>query len=407
MQKILAVIGGGAAGFFTAINAAEENKNLEVHIFEKSSSCLQKVKISGGGRCNVTNSCSDPQALIQFYPRGKKELLGPFYFFNPEHTMKWFSDRGIALKQENDGRIFPITNSSETIVNCFMQEVKKKNITIHLNHGIETIEKTSDNKWRLIFFDKKQFLADVLLIAAGSSNSIWKLLKNMNHTIVPPVPSLFTFKISDKRIKELPGLSVQNVKCKIESLLYQSEGALMITHLGLSGPAILKLSAFAARELSECNYNFKLKINFIPRYEFQDCFDHLKQIKMNQPKKSVQATTLFNLPSRLYKSLSISAEISDHCTWAEITKQEMHQLAKQLTESIFHVSGKNNFKEEFVTCGGVDLKEVDFKTMQSKIHEELYFAGEVLNIDALTGGFNFQAAWTTAYIAAQHIKEIS
>ncbi|MBC8047391.1 MAG: NAD(P)/FAD-dependent oxidoreductase [Fimbriimonadaceae bacterium] len=405
MQKMLAIIGGGAAGFFAAINAAELNPQLQVHVFEKGNAFLQKVKISGGGRCNITHACFDPQELIKFYPRGSKELLGPLYIFNPDHTIDWFRKRGIKIVKEDDGRMFPSTNTSQTITDCFLQETEKNNIHLHLQKGVQQIEKLDSGKWKLILSDKKEFVCDHLLITSGSSNQIWNMLKQLGHTIESPVASLFTFNIKDARIKDLMGVSVANAFCSIVNTKLNTAGPLLITHWGLSGPSILKLSAWAARELAAMHYQFQLKINFITESNYQSCLEILSANKKSSPKKTVQLTNNFNLPSRLYKSLCDHAEISATLNWSDISKEKIQLLAKNLTESIFDVNGKSNFKDEFVTCGGIKLYEVDFKTMQSKIHNNLFFAGEVLNIDAVTGGFNFQSAWTTGFIAATAIAE--
>ncbi len=407
MQKKLAIIGGGATGFFAGINTAEINPDLDVHIFEKGAAFLNKVKISGGGRCNVTNACYDPKELSENYPRGKKELLGPFYEFNPQHTIEWFEKRNVKLKTEEDGRIFPVSNSSQTIIDCFLTEAKKNNVKLHLQKGIRTIEAHKENKWKLDFLDASEFICDHLLIASGSSNQIWNCLQNIGHNILPPVPSLFTFNIKDNRINELMGISVPVANCAVVDTKIMTSGPLLITHWGLSGPAILKLSAWGARELHTKQYNFKLKINFIPEYSYATCFDFLHSLKKYIPKKTIQQTNELNLPSRLFKNLCQYCGINEKLNWSDISKEKMQQLAETLTESIFEVNGKSNFKDEFVTCGGIDLREVDFKTMQSKMFPHLYFAGEVLNIDAITGGFNFQAAWTTAYIAAVGISNDS
>ena len=403
MQKTLAVIGGGAAGFFGAINAAEADPEIDINIFEKGNNFLSKVKISGGGRCNVTNACFEPELLVSNYPRGKKELLGPFYIFNPEHTIEWFGKRNIKIVREEDGRMFPSTNSSQTIIDCFIEEAAKHKIHLHLQTGIQEVLRNEDGKWKLISSDKKEFLSDKLLITTGSSNQIWNILKQLGHTIVPPVPSLFTFNIKDPRINDLMGISVPNVTCSIENTKLTTSGPLLITHWGLCGPAILKLSAWAAVELNALQYNFQLRINFIPEFNYQSCLEVLSANKKTSPKKTILLTNNFNLPNRLYKSICDFAEIPAALNWSDISKEKIQLLAKLHTESIFEVRGKSNFKDEFVTCGGVKLQEVDFKTMQSKICPNLYFAGEVLNIDAVTGGFNFQAAWTTAFIAAKAI----
>jgi len=403
MQKTLAVIGGGAAGFFGAINAAESDPELQVHIFEKGNNFLSKVKISGGGRCNVTNACFEPELLVQNYPRGKKELLGPFYIFNPEHTINWFAKRNIKIVAEEDGRMFPSTNSSQTIIDCFMAEAAKHKIHVHQQTGIQEILQLEKGDWKLISSDKKEYHFDQLLITTGNSQQVWNMLKQLGHTIIPPVPSLFTFNVKDKRIQDLMGVSIPNVSCSILHSKLNTSGPLLITHWGFSGPAILKLSAWAAIELHALQYNFKLQINFIPEFNYQTCLEILSANRKTSPKKTIALTNKFNLPGRFYKSICDFAEIPASLTWSDISKDKMQLLANLLTESIFQVTGKSNFKDEFVTCGGVKLQEVDFKTMRSKICPNLYFAGEVLNIDAVTGGFNFQAAWTTAFIAANAI----
>ena len=405
MQKTLAVIGGGAAGFFGAINAAELDPGLQVHIFEKANSFLSKVKISGGGRCNVTHACFEPETLVQNYPRGKKELLGPFYIFNPEHTIAWFANRNIKIIKEDDGRMFPSTNSSQTIIDCFMEEADKHKINLHLHTGIQEIRKLANGNWVLSSPDKKEYTFDKLLITTGSSNQMWNMLKQLGHKIETPVPSLFTFNIKDARIQDLMGVSVSNVICTIADTKLKTSGPLLITHWGLSGPAILKLSAWAAKELHAHEYNFPLQINFIPDYNYQGCLEILSANKKTSPKKTVALTNNFNLPNRLYKSICEYAEINANLNWSDISKEKMLLLANLLTKSVFQVKGKSNFKDEFVTCGGVNLQEVDFKTMESKICKNLYFSGEVLNIDAVTGGFNFQAAWTTAFIAGCSIAK--
>ncbi|MFI5172161.1 MAG: NAD(P)/FAD-dependent oxidoreductase [Chitinophagales bacterium] len=402
MQKKLGIIGGGAAAFFAALNVAELNPEIEIHIFEKAAQFLSKVKISGGGRCNVTNACFEPAELIKNYPRGAKELLGPFHIFNPADTVEWFENKNVSIQAEEDGRMFPRSNSSQTIIDCFLSASHENNIHLHLQTGVQDIQKAND-KWQLTFLNKEIFDCDYLLIASGSSNQIWNCISALEHTIVPPVASLFTFNIQDNRLEGLMGVSIPDVICSIENTKIKTDGPLLITHWGLSGPAVLKLSAWAARELHALNYNFKLKVNFIPGYEFAACYQLLQSLKISSPKKLIHNTSIENIPSRLHKSLCEFVGISPSLNWADISKDKMQLLAQTFTQSIFNVQGKSNFKDEFVTCGGVELNEVDFKTMQSKLHNNLYFAGEVLNIDAITGGFNFQSAWTTAFIAAQHI----
>ncbi len=402
MKKSLLIIGGGAAGFFSAINYAEKNPDDEVIILEKSNKLLSKVKVSGGGRCNVTNSISSARELAKFYPRGGKELIGPFNKFTTTDTINWLEERNVKLKVEDDGRVFPITNNSQTIIDCFINEAEKLNVKILLKKNVETIFQ-SNKKWNLTCSDDSEFEADKLLIASGGSESIWNILNELGHEIVNPIPSLFTFNIQDERLKELPGVSVQNVEIKIINSKLKSSGALLITHWGLSGPAVLKLSSFAARELFEMNYNFEIEINFVPSLNFNELNKELEKVKITSSKKIISATPLFNLPMRLWEKLIIQTKISSSLKWNDVSKKLLNSLANELTKSKFIVSGKSTFKEEFVTAGGVLLKEVDFKTMESNVLPGIYFAGEVLNIDALTGGFNFQAAWTTSWIAANSI----
>ena len=404
LKKTLLVIGGGAAGFFGAINYAEKNPDDEVIILEKSNKLLSKVKISGGGRCNVTNSISNPIELSKFYPRGEKELIGPFNKFTTTDTIKWFENRGVKLKTEEDGRVFPITDDSQTIIDCFLNEAKKHTIKVLTKKNVEMINQSTAKNWKVSCSDKTEYEADNLLITTGSSEQIWNTLNQLGHEIIKPVPSLFTFNIKDERLKDIPGISVQNVEIKITDTNYKSSGPMLITHWGLSGPAILKLSAFAARELSSMNYNFEIEIDFIPKLSLSKLVSELKNVKLSSSKKIISTYPLFNIPLRLWERITAASGISSTLKWNDISNSSLNNLAKELAQAKFMLTGKSTFKEEFVTSGGVSLKEVDFKTMQSKILPNIYFAGEVLNIDALTGGFNFQSAWTTSWIAANSMK---
>lgn len=403
MNFKLAIIGGGAAGFFAAINAAEMSPAIEVHVFEKAAQFLSKVRVSGGGRCNVTHACFNPKELIQFYPRGSRELLGPFYVFNPADTIEWFEKRRVKIHAEADGRMFPVTNTSQTIIDCFLQEAEHHNVQLHTQIGLTGITKLDNQQWQLNFNHGGDFIADAVIFASGSSMPIWEILKQLGHTIITPLPSLFTFHIKDKRIDELMGVSVPEVICKIDGEKISSTGPLLITHWGLSGPAILKLSAWAAVQLAAKQYQFTLKINFLPEHNYQSCLELLISQKSSSPKKHIQLYPIGAVPSRLWKSICLYCGIHDKINWADASKDMLQKLADSLTQAAFKVTGKSTFKEEFVTCGGVALEEVDLRTMQSKKLPGIYFAGEVLNIDAVTGGFNFQAAWTTAYIAASSI----
>lgn len=401
MRKKVVIIGGGAAGFFAAINIAENRPDFEVIILEKSDQVLQKVKMSGGGRCNLTNACFDAKELIKFYPRGGKELLGPFYQFMTKDTMEWFETRGIPLKIEDDNRVFPASNSSQTIVDFLLETAQKLGVKVLIQHRVATILK-KENQFEIIT-SKGNFLADDLLMATGSNNRIFQVISNLGHTVIHTVPSLFTFNIVDNRLKPIPGISVPNAQVHIKNTDFVSNGPLLITHWGLSGPAILKLSAFAARYLAEVNYCFELEVNWLSTAT-DKLMDDLKEYKLANPKKTIVSKSPFaEIPSRLWEQMCLFCNIDTQKIWADGTKLEMQLLVKTIANTTFKVDGKSTFKEEFVTAGGVDLKEINFKTMESKIHPNLYFAGEILNIDAVTGGFNFQNAWTGAYIAALSI----
>lgn len=393
------IVGGGAAGFFAAINIAEQYSDLTVAILEKSKEVLSKVKVSGGGRCNVTHAEFIPQELVKNYPRGEKELLGPFHTFMTGDTMEWFEKRGVPLKIEDDGRIFPESNSSQTIIDCFLHEAKKLGVEVNKQQVVTGFNK--DEFWQ-VKTKTDQFSCEKLIIATGSSTKIWEQLEQLGHSIVKPVPSLFTFNINDSRIKEIPGVVAQNVTVKVLETNLETNGPLLITHWGMSAPAILKLSAFGAVELAEKNYNFQIEINFINQ-DFENVISQLRQIKIDFAKKVVANHSMFDLPKRLWNQLVLASNINQDMRWADVNKSQLENLSGQLTKAIFNVTGKSTFKEEFVTAGGIDLKEVNFKNYQSKLFENLYFAGEVINVDAITGGFNFQNAWTGAYILSKNL----
>ena len=399
-NKDVIVIGGGAAGFFTAINIAQQNPHLKVVILERGKEGLAKVKVSGGGRCNVTHAEFIPSELVLNYPRGEKELLGPFHQFMTGDTINWFEKRGVVLKIEDDGRMFPESNTSQTIIDCFLNEANKYHVEILYSHSLKTMHQ-ADNLWHLET-THGVFKTHRVVIATGSNPKIWKLLEDLGHTIVQPVPSLFTFNIKDERINDIPGVVSSNVEVHVVDSNLYSEGPLLITHWGMSAPAILKLSAFGALELAKRDYKFHIEINFIKK-SFEDCLDLLKQKKQELAKKSIYKSAQFELPKRLWQKLVLASKIEMESRWGDLNKFQLESLAAQLTKAIFDVEGKSTFKEEFVTAGGVDLKEVNFKTFESKLFKNLYFAGEVLNIDAVTGGFNFQNAWTSGYIVAKSI----
>ncbi|PHQ57247.1 MAG: aminoacetone oxidase family FAD-binding enzyme [Lutibacter sp.] len=400
-MKRFIVIGGGAAGFFAAINAAEMNSDLEVIILEGGNDVLQKVKVSGGGRCNVTNACFTPSELIEFYPRGKKELRGPFHQFMTGDTMEWFDSRGVPLKIEDDNRIFPVSNSSQTIINCFLERADKSGVKVLKSTRVKGIEKHQE-KYKVIT-SEAIFKADYLLIASGSNNKVWDILEGFGHKIIQPVPSLFTFNIQDKRLIDIPGISVPKASVKVLNSKLTEQGPLLITHWGLSGPGILKLSAWGALELYQKNYQFEIEVNWLSK-RTEVVVEILKSQKKKQAKKQVILRSVFEeIPKRLWYKFVEAAQISETSQWAQMSNKQLENLTNILTKSNFKVHGKSTFKDEFVTAGGIDLKEIDFKRFESKLHKNLFFAGEILNIDAITGGFNFQNAWTGAWIVANTI----
>ncbi|WP_299250688.1 NAD(P)/FAD-dependent oxidoreductase [uncultured Lacinutrix sp.] len=400
IEKDVIIVGGGASGFFAAINIAEQNPDAKVTILERGKEVLTKVKVSGGGRCNVTHAEFIPQELVANYPRGEKELLGPFHTFMTGDTIAWFEERGVELKIEEDGRMFPVSNSSQTIIDCFISEANKHNVEVLKSDPVISLEHKEDS-W-VVSTKTNIFTCKKLIVATGSNPKIWNVLEDLGHTVTPPVPSLFTFNIKDDRIKDIPGVVAKNVNVKVVDSNLESDGPLLITHWGMSAPSILKLSAFGALELAKRAYKFSVEVNFI-NTDYNIAISQLNEIKKELNKKKVINYTQFDLPKRLWYQLVLASQIDIETRWADCTKVQIENLAKQLTEAIFNVDGKSTFKEEFVTAGGVNLKEVNFKTFESKLHENLYFVGEVLNIDAVTGGFNFQNAWTGAYIVSQNI----
>ena len=404
------IVGGGAAGFFTAITIVEKNPKLKVAILERGSEVLSKVRISGGGRCNVTHACFEPNELVKYYPRGEKELRGPFHQFGVGDTVEWFNNHGVELKIEEDGRMFPVSNSSQTIIDCFLKATDKLGIKVLTGQSVQSIFK-KDDCWK-IDTQNENYITEKLILATGSNPKIWGMLQTFDHAIVNPVPSLFTFNIKDPRIAELPGVSAM-VSVKVKDTKLASTGPLLITHWGMSGPAILKLSAWGARILFEKNYQFTIVVNWLNDVDTDDAEKILKDLKQVHAKKGVSNKSPFDLPSgqygstrlsnRLWESLVLASNISSATKWADLSKIQLQNLANQLTNSSFQVNGKSTFKEEFVTAGGIDLKGINFKTMESKLHNNLYFAGEIVNIDAVTGGFNFQNAWTTGFILAKSL----
>lgn len=397
------IIGGGAAGFFTAINIVEKNPKLKVAILERGKSVLEKVRISGGGRCNVTHACFVPNDLAKFYPRGERELKGPFNQFCSGDTVEWFEKHGVELKIEDDGRMFPVSNSSQTIVECFLKATQKLKIDVLTGHSVQELFKFN-NYWK-VSTNQEVFICQKVVMTTGSNPKIWELLQNLGHTIVQPVPSLFTFNIKDVRIKDLMGLSAM-ATVKVKKSKLEASGPLLITHWGMSGPGILRLSAWGARELADKKYQFAIQVNWLNETTFDVALDLLKNIKEENAKKLVSKYAHFELPKRLWENLTKASGISEELKWADVNKKQMISFIEQLVYGEFQVTGKSTFKEEFVTAGGIDLKEVNFKTMGSKLLSNVYFAGEILNIDAITGGFNFQNAWTGGFIVANAITSL-
>ena len=406
-NKKVIIIGGGAGGFFAAINLKEKNPKYHVTILEQTNTLLKKVKISGGGRCNVTHSCFDPEELTKNYPRGEKELLGAFYQFQPKDMINWLKKRGVKTKTEADGRMFPVSNDSQTIIDCFLREAKKLNIQIKTGFPVEKlVPPTEENnkKWQVQIKNQANLEADTIVMATGSQPKSWKMLTDLGHSISNPVPSLFTMTIkNDSRLKDMAGVSVNNgTVWANDTGLSNENGAVLVTHWGLSAPAVLRLSAWGARELAEKNYNFQMGVNWIEETP-KSALKTLKFHREEWRKKQIGTVCPFDIPNRLWKKLIEAANIDATTNWASLSNKELENLSNELTKGVFKVTGKSTYKDEFVTCGGISLSEVDFKTMESKILPNLYFTGEVLDIDAITGGFNFQAAWTTAWIASQNI----
>ncbi len=395
------ILGGGAAGFFAAITCAETNPQARVTILEKSHALLGKVRISGGGRCNVTHACFDPTVLVQHYPRGSAALRGPFTRFQPRDTIAWFEQRGVRLKTESDGRVFPVTDRSETIVECLLKAAQNAGVSIRTQMSINSIERSDQAGFVMRSKTGEVLHADRVLLATGSNPQGYAWAAALGHTIEPPVPSLFTFTIDDARLQGLAGVSVPTAHVEIEGTSLTQSGPLLITHWGLSGPAILKLSAWGARLLHDRHYHAPLIIDWLPDRREDDVRQTLQAIRSDQPKKYLGSSSPFGLPMRLWLSLIGAVGLDADRRWTEVSKRHLAALIDQLKRGVYEVRGKGEFKEEFVTCGGVNLDEIHFKTMESRVCPDLYFAGEILDIDGLTGGFNFQAAWTTGWQAGR------
>jgi predicted Rossmann fold flavoprotein len=397
----IAVLGGGAAGFFAAIKCAEAlGKAGSVTLFEATPHLLAKVRISGGGRCNVTHSCFEPAELVKKYPRGGRELLGAFHRFQPRDTIEWFGSRGVATKNEEDGRMFPTTDDSATIVDCLMSAAARAGVTIRLSTPVRSIVKEGE-AFRLTLGNGSVEAFDRVIVATGGNKASGGLAiaESFGHSIVPPVPSLFTFHITDPRLTDLAGISVENAAVTAPGTKLKTDGPVLITHAGLSGPGILKLSAWGAREFAEKNYAFPIAINWVPPHTRDTLVKALSVVREQNARKQVTTFSPVAMPQRLWERFVIAAGIPTTTPWAHVSNPALQTLATQLTAAEFNVDGKSMFKDEFVTCGGVKLSEVDFKTMESRKITGLHFAGEVLDIDGVTGGFNFQNAWTTGYLA--------
>ena len=399
----VAVVGGGAAGFFGAIACAEANPHTQVTLYEAGPQPLAKVRISGGGRCNVTHHCFDPTLLVQNYPRGGKALRGAFSRFQPKDTVAWFAKRGVKLKTEADGRMFPVTDDSATIVDCLMGAARQAGVSVVVRSPVTSVEKTTDGFELQLKGDRGYVKCNRLLLASGSSPAGHRIAKSLGHTIESPTPSLFTFNVADKKLHQLSGVAVNSVtlRLKVEGLkkpLMQS-GPLLITHWGLSGPAVLKLSAWGARALHTQKYRATLRVNWLPELKQDDVRLALQQCKQETPKKALATYSPFSpISKRLWQYLLGRVQVEESLTWANLAKKQMNGLVTELTQGSYLVGGKGTFKDEFVTCGGVRLKEVDFKTMESRQCSGLHLAGEILDIDGVTGGFNFQSAWTTGWL---------
>lgn len=404
-QPKIIIIGGGAAGFFAAITAAMTYFRVSITLLEAGREFLSKVRISGGGRCNVTHHCFEPSQLVQYYPRGGKALRGAFSRFQPKDTVAWFKSRDVTLKTEADGRMFPITDDSATIANCLLETAKEYGVHLRLNSPVKSLHKI-ENQFCIELKNGEILKGDRVLIATGSNPMGYRWAKELGHQVQEPVPSLFTFNIKDDRLTDLAGIAVENVRVSLVSpdqKKLEQTGPLLITHWGVSGPAILKLSAWGARLLHDQNYQIPLTINWLPNYNRETLQEILLETKQSQPRKQILNFSPVEIPKRLWQSLVTFIGLDAKIVWADLSKKALNNLLIELLQGEYLIKGKGIFKEEFVTCGGVNLSEINFKTMESKKCLGLFFAGEVLDIDGVTGGFNFQSAWTTGWLAGQAI----
>jgi hypothetical protein len=405
-QRIV-IVGGGAAGFFAALACAEAQSGAEIVVLEKTSQFLSKVKISGGGRCNATHADFDAREFSKRFPRGERALISAFGKFQASDTVAWFESRGVKLKIESDGRMFPMTDSSQTIIDCLLNAAQKAGVKLKANCGVENVAKKFGGGFDLTLSNGEILSCDKLLLAIGGCRTpaLGQLAVSLGHTLEPPVPSLFTFHIEIPWLRQLAGISVENIEASVPETKLRERGALLLTHWGLSGPAILRLSAWGARALHAKNYNFKLQINWLPHLSEEKLAAEFQARRKSQPAKLIVNFPIASLPARLWEQLVIASGIARDTRWAALSGGAQHKLIQQLLRSEFPVTGKSLNKDEFVTCGGVKLSEVNFKTMESKICPGLFFAGEVLDVDGITGGFNFQAAWTTGWIAGRALAE--
>jgi len=402
-SRRVAVVGGGAAGVFASIVCAQAEGRPKVTVLEKGPQFLAKVRISGGGRCNVTHACFEARELATHFPRGERALISPLNRFQASDTMAWFESRGVKLKVEEDGRVFPTSDSSGTIIECLLGEARAAGVELFANRGVEGVKLLASGGFELALSNGESLECDRLLLATGGCRTpaLGQLAVSMGHTLKPPVPSLFSFHVGTSWVHELAGVSVPLVEARVAGTSLRERGGLLLTHRGLSGPAILRLSAWGARQLHELNYRFALQIQWLPHLDMEALEARFNTCRRTQAARFVVNSPLAPLPSRLWERLVLAAHIPREARWAELSRQAQHQLIQLLVRTEFEVTGKSLNKEEFVTCGGVPLDEVDFKTMESRICRGLYFAGELLDIDGITGGFNFQAAWTTGWIAGQ------
>jgi predicted Rossmann fold flavoprotein len=396
----IAIIGGGAAGFFAAIACAHANPANEVSIYERGAEFLSKVRISGGGRCNVTHACFDPRAMSERYPRGERMLISPLHRFSPSDTVTWFEERGVRLKSEPDGRMFPVTDSSETIIDCLVSEAEAGGVRLFTRKSLAHVRRDPGG-FEMSFEGGDVVTCDRILLATGGSRLPVgaEIAKSLGHSITPPVPSLFSFHVAAPWLRSLPGVSVPEVEASVPGTPLRERGALLITHNGVSGPAVLRLSAWGARILHGFDYEFALRLNWLPHLDDEQIRSQLEAFRESNPNRLVANSAIAPLPARLWEQLALAAGIDRETRWTTLSRAHATALAGLLSRTEVQVSGKSLNKEEFVTCGGVNLREVDFKTMESRITPGLYFAGELLDLDGITGGFNFQAAWTTGWIA--------